>query len=81
MQLCLKLKPGARKLFDEINKNIGILGANIRRLYGSQKEYTKELLIADLREANEYVRKISDAVFGLIKLLQEGKGMHEKIKR
>jgi len=81
MQLCLKLKPEARKLFDEIAKNMGILSANIKRVYGSQKYYTKEVLVADLREANEYVRKISDSVFALIKILQEGKGMDEKVKR
>ena len=81
MQLCLKLKPTARKLFDEIRKNIGILAANVKRLYGSRKDYSKALLIAELREVNEYVRKISDSVYALINLIQEGKGLSEKTKK
>ena len=81
MQLCLRLKSKARRLFDEISKNIGILHANIKRLHGSQKNYSKELIVADLREANKYVRGISDGLHALIKLLQKGKGLNEKIKK
>jgi len=81
MQLCLRLKSKARRLFDEISKNIGILHANIKRLHGSHKNYSKELIVADLREANKYVRGISDGLHALIKLLQKGKGLNEKIKK
>lgn len=80
MQLCLKLTASARKRFDNIIKNVGIVKAEIKRMYGSHKQYEKAILVSDLREINEYVRAISDNVYRLIKLVQDGEGFEKAEK-
>ena len=79
MQLCLKLTSIARNRFDNIRKNISIINAEIKRLYGSRKKHTKITLVSDLREINEYVRALSDNMYRLIKLIQDGDGF-EKVE-